>query len=243
MKAALGDDLVATLVAPSPLPAYPMGARIEVPYTREILAYWRPAVLDGPLGIWTVAFADSPLIVGEYNLVWRDSGPEPPELEVMIPLAIGTTLGSATGGVLPPGGPYDWAPTVEEIAEVTPAYTAGGFDDDRVSAGAGQTNGGVPTYTADTTPTLAHVEGLIVAACDEIAGRVGVGIAESQYGLAKATAKWHVAAAIAAGKQPAGTDDASGEYRAHIANFRNSLDALVVLARGGGVGAGASRLH
>jgi len=237
MQSTLGSDLVATLVAPGVLPAFPVGARIEVPETRAILAYWRPAVYDETTGVWTVAFADSPLLVGEYNLVWRDSGPEPPEFEVFIPLAVVAANG---GGAVPlPGGPYTWAPTVEEIAEVTPAYTAGGFDDDRPSAGAGQeTTDGTPTYTADTTPTLAHVEGLITAACDEVQGRVGVAIPPSQYGLAKTTAKWHVAAAIAAGKQPAGTDDASGEYRGHIANFRASLDALVVLAR-----RGASRLH
>lgn len=232
MQLTLGSDLVATLVAPSVLPEFPMGARIEVPYTRAIVAYWRPAAYDGVTGLWTVAFpaAQDALAAGEYQLVWRDGGPEPPELEVFIPLS----LVSATGGTVPePGGPYAWAPTVEDVAEVTPAYTEGGFDDDRPSAGAQQTDAGVPTYTADTVPTSTHVEGLIVAACDEVQGRVGVAIPTSQYGLAMTTAKWHVAAAIAAAKQPANTDDASGEYRGHILNYRNSLDALIVLARRG----------
>jgi hypothetical protein len=233
MLATLGSDLVATLVAPSVLPAFPVGARVEVPVTREILAYWRAATFAD--GIWTVDFSDSPLMAGEYNLVWRDSGPEPPEFEVFVPLAVSSVTG--LDAVPMPGGPYAWAPTVDEVAEVTPAYTAGGFDDDRPSAGAQQTNGGLPTYTVDTEPTLTHVEGLITAACDEVQGRVGVAIPASQYGLAKTTAKWHVAAAIASGKQPANTDDASGEYRGLIANFRASLDALVVLAR-----RGASRL-
>jgi hypothetical protein len=134
---------------------------------------------------------------------------------------------------LPPG-PYPWAPSVEEVAEVTPAYTRGGFDDDRESAGAEQeTSGGVPTFTDDTVPNRTHVAGLILAACEEVAGRVGVTIPLAQYGLARITAKWHVAAAIAAAKQPAGTDDASGEYRGHILNFRNSLDALIALSRTG----------
>lgn len=232
MRATLGADLVATLVAPGVLPAYPVGARIEMPYTRAIVAYWRPAALDPVAGTWTIAFADSPLAVGEYQLVWRDAGPEPPEFEVFIPLAVVAAAG--TGGVPLPGELYDWAPTVDDVAKVTPAYTRGGFDDDRPSAGAEQlTEDGVPTYTDDTEPNRAHVEGLIATACDEVAGRVGVTIPASQYGLALTTAKWHVAAAIAAGKRPAGTDDASGEYRGHIANFRASLDALVVLARRG----------
>ena len=239
MQTTLGADVVATLVAPSVLPAYPMGARVEVPVTRAIVAYWRPAAYDPVTGVWTVVFpADNdPLALGEYNLVWRDSGPEPPELEVFIPLSIASTNGA---GVVPaPGGPYEWAPTVEEIAEVTPAYTRGGFDDDREYAGAEQIDdAALPTYTADTEPSRTHVEGLITAAADEVQGRVGVAIPTSQYGLAKTTAKWHVAAAIAAGKQPANTDDASGEYRGHIANFRASLDALVVLAR-----RGATRLY
>jgi len=230
MLAALGSDLVATLVAPGVLPAFPVGARVEVPVTRAIVAYWRAAAYDSETGVWTVDFSDSPLLAGEYNLVWRDSGPEPPEFEVFVPLAV--SAGNGSGAPLPPGGPYPWSPTVEEIAVLLPAYTRGGFDDDRESAGAEQA-----MFTSSTSPTADEVEAYIVAACDEVQGRVGVVIPTSQYGLAKTTAKWHVAAAVAAGKQPAGTDDASGEYRGHIANFRASLDALVVLAR-----RGASRL-
>ncbi len=238
MLATLGDDLVATLIAPSVLPAYPMGARVEVPYTRAIVAFWREAVLDPTGNFWTVTFPveQDALAVGEYNLVWRDSGPEPPELEVFIPLAVVT---STAGSVPPPGGPYPWAPTVEEIAEVTPAYTRGGFDDDRVEAGAEQEAGGIPTYTDDTDPDRDHVVGLITVACDEVQGRVAVALPPSQYGLARTTAKWHVASVIEGGKQPANTDDASGAYRAAIANFRNNLDALVVVARAGT----APRLH
>lgn len=237
MQWTLGDDVVATLVAPSVLPDYPMGARIEVPVTRAIVARWRAAAYDDVLGQWTVAFtaAADALVKGEYNLVWRDSGPEPPQLEVFIPLAV---VASSTVAVAP-GETAPWAPTVEDVANVTPAYTEGGFDDDRQFAGDPQlTAEGVPTYTDDTTPNKAHVQGLIQAAVDEVQGRVGVAIPLAQYGLAKTTAKWHAAAAVAAGKQPAGTDDATGEYRGHITNFRNSLDALVTLARMGG-----ARLH
>jgi len=132
-------------------------------------------------------------------------------------------------GWSPPGsGDEDasWAPTVADVARVTPAYTRGGFDDDGEYPGAEQVD-----YTDTTSPTRAHLEGLIAAACGEIEGRVGEPIPERCYRLARTCAVWHVAAVIAAGKIPADTDDARGEYRAHIANFRNTLDELVVQAR------------
>lgn len=221
MQVTLGEDVVATLVAPSVVPP-DMGARIEVPVTREIVSYWRPAAFDPVLGVWTVVI-ESPTTTGEFNLVWRTGDPEPPEMEVFIPLSVtrSTAPAPVAPGTLPP-----WAPTADEVAAVTPAYTRGGFDDDDEAAGGEQ---GI--FTDDTSPTVTHVEGLIVAACDEVQGRVGVAIPERHYGLAKTTAKWHVAATIAAGKMPADTDDASGEYRSHIASFRNSLDELVRLAR------------
>jgi hypothetical protein len=238
VQVALGDDVVATPVAPSALPEFPMGARIEVPYTRAIVAYWRPAALDAVAGVWTVAFPapNDALVVGEYQLVWRDSGPEPPELEVFIPLAVARGAAVAVA----PGEAAPWAPTVLDVAKVTPAYTEGGTDDDRDPEAILPVAGGAPqgTYTDNTVPTAADVQALIQAAVDEVQGRVGVAIPEAHYGLAKVTAKWHAAAAIAASKQPANTDDATGEYRGHITNFRNSLDALITLARMGG-----TRLH
>lgn len=223
MLATLGDNVVATLVAPSVLPAARMGARIETPYTRAIAAYWREAAYDPVAGLWTVVL-DSPPTAGEWNLVWRTGDPEPPEMEVFIPLSV------TTGGVLASGGlmedPPAWAPSVDKVAEVTPAYTVGGFDDDAEQAGGEQL-----TYTDDTSPSRTHVEGLILGACQEVAGRVGVPIPERRYGLARQTAVWHTAAQIAATKMPAGTDDARGEYSSHIANFRASLDELIKLSR------------
>lgn len=94
MQATLGSDVVATLVAPGVLPAFPVGARVEVPLTRAILAYWREAAYDPVAGVWTVTFPanNDPLAAGEYNLVWRDSGPEGPgelpEFEVFVPLTV-----------------------------------------------------------------------------------------------------------------------------------------------------------
>lgn len=139
-----------------------------------------------------------------------------------------------TGSPLPAGAP-SWSPTVEDVAKVSTAYTRGGFDDDGQWAGSEQTTtpDQLPTFTDQTSPTRTHVEGLILSACEEVQGRVGVSLALKFHGLARATAKWHVAAGIAATKIPAGTDDASGEYRSHISNFRACLDELVLLARMG----------
>lgn len=221
MQATLGVDVVATLVAPSVLPAFPMGARIEAAYTRAIQSYWRPAAYDPVTGLWTVVI-EPPLAAGEYQLVWRDSGPEPPELEVFIPLAVS----AAGAAAIVPGEPYPWAPTVAQVAAQTSAYTAGGFDDDREHAGDLEID-----YTEDTSPTRSHVETLIQSATDEIAGRVAVVIPADQYGLARETAIAYCKAMIAADKQPAGTDDADGEYRGAIARYLSNLESLTENSR------------
>jgi hypothetical protein len=91
VQATLGSAVLATLVAPSVAPAFPIGARIEVPLTRAIVSYWRPAVRDDLTGDLSVVL-DAPPAVGDYNLVWRDSGPEGPgertEFEVFVPLTV-----------------------------------------------------------------------------------------------------------------------------------------------------------
>lgn len=121
---------------------------------------------------------------------------------------------------------YPWAPTPDDVARVSQNYTEGGFDDESAS------QDGLGTFTDSTDPSVDEVQGLILSACDEVAGRAGVTpIPLRCYALAKTCAKWHTAAAIAGDKQPAGTDDAGGEYRSKILNYRNSLDELVSQAR------------
>jgi hypothetical protein len=115
-----------------------------------------------------------------------------------------------------------WAPEVEDVAAVVPSYTRGGFDDDS-DVHAGEEQG---TFTDTTSPTFDHVEGLIALACEEIGGRVDADIPEDLWGLAETTAKWHVAMSISAGKLPAQTDDAAGEFRAFQANYAASLGEL-----------------
>ncbi|HEY3021807.1 MAG TPA: hypothetical protein VGJ32_16530 [Solirubrobacteraceae bacterium] len=217
MQVVVSEEFTATLLAPDTVTG--LGARAEVPVTRAIVAYWQAGVRDPDTGVWSVTL-DGVVAVGDYLLVWRTGDPDPPDYEVFVPL----TVVAAAAGV--PADPSAWTPVLAEVAAVTPAYTRGGFDDDVPQAGAEQ-----GTFTATTSPTAAHVEGLIDAAVDEVAGRVGVAVPAHLHGLAKRTAVWHVAAAISAGKLPAATDDATGEYRSHIANYRACLDELVSQSR------------
>ena len=220
MQTVVSQPFEATLPAPEALEG--LGARAEVPVTRAIVAAWQAASYDPADGLWHVTL-DAPVAAGAYLLVWRTSDAEPPAYEIFLPLTVLAALPEA------PPNPDDWRPTVEQVAAVTPAYTRGGFDDDFPQAGAER---GV--YDDNTSPTAAEVEDLIDAAQAEVQGRVGTTIPARCFELARITATWHVAASIAAGKLPAGTDDASGEYRAFIANYRNSLDALVEQARATG---------
>lgn len=119
-----------------------------------------------------------------------------------------------------------WAPTVDDIAKIVPAYTVGGFDDDSESAGSQQ-----GAYTATTEPTAVEVDGLILIACTEVEGRVGLPIGTINWKLARAAATWHVAMDISSGKQPAGTADATGEYRGYLNNFIAAMKELVYLGR------------
>jgi hypothetical protein len=172
---------------------------------------------------------DTPITAGDYRLRWIADRGTASEVTVKDDEVLRVT------STLPAAPLPAWAPTVDDIAEVVPAYARGGFDDEGQWAGAVQTDPdtGVPTFTDNTSPTAAHVTGLIKAACEEVIGRVGTPIPALQYGLARVTARWHVASMVAAGKTPQGTDDASGEYRANISNFRNSLDELVAQSRMG----------
>jgi hypothetical protein len=153
-------------------------------------------------------------VAGTYSIRWHT--PDGASAEELLEVT--------AGPVVPPA--VDFRPTVADVALVTPAYTRGGFDDDSPQSGAEQN-----TYTSTTSPTAEHVEGLITAACDEVGGRVGLAVAPNLFPLARRTAVWHVAAAIAASKQPAHANDVDGEYRGFITNYRACLDELTKRAR------------
>lgn len=197
-----------------------VGARLEHAITRDVAVEWVPAIADLTADLWTAGFDEAPP-AGIYLLVWRDEA-TPPAFEIIDTLLVSPAAGAVDGG------PPVWAPTLADIAAVSPAYTRGGFDDDSGGPHAGAEQA---TFTSSTSPSADHVTGLIAAACGEVAGRVGTTLPARCHPLAKACAIWHVAAAISAGKLPAGTDDAGGEYRSHITNYRASLDELILQAR------------
>lgn len=92
MRIAVGDRVSAYLPAPAdPSPFY-MGARVEVPYTREIVSFWQAAILQdtGDALRWVVDLDPPALGVGDYCLVWRTGDPEPPDTEVFVPLMVVT---------------------------------------------------------------------------------------------------------------------------------------------------------
>lgn len=81
MRVAVGQPVTATIAAPPGVTT--LGARIEVPGTRAIVACWQTATLQGDQ--WTVT-VDGPLKSGDYQLVWRTPDPEPPDFETFVPI-------------------------------------------------------------------------------------------------------------------------------------------------------------
>jgi hypothetical protein len=122
----------------------------------------------------------------------------------------------------------DWAPTVQDIAELSPAYTR-----HAIGAGGMQSGAAQKVFDDTTDPTAADVQGLINAAIREVTGRVGASPRRlSRYGeLAKQTVIWHAAASIEAEKQPAGADETTGAYSWKQASYFACLNELIRQAR------------
>lgn len=146
MQVPLGQPFTTSLVDP-PGSIRDLGARVEVPVTRAIVSYWVAATLTGAL--WTITL-DPPLSPGDYQLVWRDSGPEPPEFEAFIPLVVveGAIVDSAPAD-FPAPDPAAVRPTVAAIAALERTRTASGG------------GGTVDEFTDDTEPSAGEVEDTI----------------------------------------------------------------------------------
>lgn len=145
MQVTANEDFTATIVDPNGNVEY-LGARIEVPITREIVSYWRPATLDGL--IWTVDI-EAPIEPGEYLFVWRTGDPEPPDFETFIPLF--AVAGSTVSDVVeyPLVTAEDVRPTVEDISNLENTRTTTG-------GGGEQTD-----FTETSRPSYSQVEELI----------------------------------------------------------------------------------
>lgn len=215
MQAVAEQTFIAEL--PAPADVTELGARIEVPVTREIVAAYTMALrLEA---VWRVELV-APPAPGDYLIVWRTPDPEPPFYESFVPLTVTT---EAAAGAL---GTDAWTPSLEDVARLVPAYTRTAID-----AGGTEQN----TFTSGTNPTADEVAGYITAAVREITGRVGTTVPLESLGLAQTTAAWHVAAAIEAEKSPSGADETDGAYRWKQASYVACLKELVEQARRGPV--------
>ena len=90
MRIAVDGRVSAYLPAPADAPVHYMGARVEVPYTREVVSSWQVATVEdtGDALRWVVDLDPPGLGAGDYNLVWRTGDAEPPEMEVFVPLMV-----------------------------------------------------------------------------------------------------------------------------------------------------------
>lgn len=115
-----------------------------------------------------------------------------------------------------------WAPSVQDVADLCAAYTR------RPIELGGDVTG---SFDSTTEPTDAQVRRFIVAACREVAGRVGVSLTRRCYALAAQTAAWHAAAAVEMSRSQSAADDAASAASWKTRNFAANLDELTTQAR------------
>ena len=187
MYVPVGQPFTATLINPSGLGGVRLGARIEIPVTRAIVGYWRPATLSG--AIWSVELeappaeperppelGDDPFLrealkAGAFQIVWRDGGPEPPQVEIFVPPFTFAPPGAGWGGSpWPPPDLEAITPDVDDVAALLRTRT---YEDGVVE---------FATFTDDTRPPAAEVERLIARAVPVVLSQLRPTFPESLYG-------------------------------------------------------------
>lgn len=193
MEAEVGQPVTSTLVDPGALlQGNRLGARIEVPVTRAILSYWREAVFDD-VDHWEVLLDGIPLDVGpgDYNIVWRTDDPEPPAYEAFIPLHV-VPVGAL--GVSGGSGATAFPPLLENLVAITPsADDVAALERTRTKDEDGNDEG---TFNANTTPTDADVDKLILQAVYNLLGELPVGIDPIHYESVKRAITLHAAVLV-----------------------------------------------
>jgi hypothetical protein len=219
-----GTPFVATFDDPGGL-AY-FGARVEVPVTRAIVSYWREASLIG--SVWTVTL-DGPPTPGYFLLVWRTGDPEPPAYEALLPLvsvdSIAVVEDVPLTGVYPLVSRGDVTPTVDEVAA---------FERTRLVA---EGSSVAATFTAETSPTAAQVEGLIQQAIDLVLPELPTRMPVAHYeGVQRAIALY--TAILIEGSHFREQQDSSGSsglwrsmYSTAIIALRNNIEKDLAQAR------------
>jgi hypothetical protein len=205
MQAVASQSFQATLLAPADVVG--LGARIEQPVTRAIVAAFVAGTKDPVTGVWSVTL-DAPATAGDYQLVWRTSDPEPPDYEVFVPLVV---VGAGSGGA---GGWTPWPPPdVDQVAELLRARTNvmgtehGTFDD-------------------DTRPTGEQVQAIITTAVGDVAARVGAEIPADYHADATRLAALRAAALIEASVFPDQLDTDRSAHRQYTAMYLSGVQAL-----------------
>lgn len=177
MQVGIGQPVIAKLVDPGALlEGQPFGARIEVPVTRAIVAFWRLAVFNG-VDEWTVIL-DSPPTIGDYELVWRTGDPEPPVYETFVPLFVTATGAGASGGA--DGDRVTALPLLlDHIEDITPDVDdVAALERTRTTNERGEDQG---TFNATTTPTDTDVDRLIEQASYDVIAALPAAVAEDHW--------------------------------------------------------------
>jgi hypothetical protein len=210
MHAIAGQALTTTLVSPGG-DIVDLGARIEVPVTREIAGAWTEASQQG--ATWTVTI-DAPSAAGDYLLVWRTGDPEPPAYEAFLPLTV--TASSAVAVDVATAD--ELTPTVAEVAALLHARTFAGGEE-------------VGTFDGTTSPTGAQVAALITMAVGDVIARIGVGVPSVYAEDAQRLAALQAASLVEASYFPNELDTDRSAYRQYQAMFLNGIDQIVAAAR------------
>lgn len=141
-----------------------LGARVEVPYTREIVSYYQHGVLEdtGDALIWTVTLLGV-LYPGLFNLVWLSDDALPNEFEVFIPLNVvaGPVAGAGSGVPgqnYPPVDLAEVTPTVDDVAQLERTRTFDSYGNEYI------------TFTDATRPTADEVLRVITDAVPVVLG-------------------------------------------------------------------------
>lgn len=122
----------------------------------------------------------------------------------------------------------DWAPTVQDVADVSQAFTRGPVDGEIVQSG---TELGM--FDETTSPTDSEVEAYIDVAVKEVSARVGMGLdwLNQLPDLARMTATWHAARSIEAEKAPQNSEETTGAYSWKQSSYVACLNELMGQAR------------
>lgn len=219
MRVIAGQLFESSLIAPAG-DLTNLGARVEVPVTRAIVSYWRPAILSG--SVWTVSL-EAPVNPGEYNLVWRNGEVEPVSFEAFLPLFTDAATLTAVASV-PAVDRSEVTPTVQEVANLEQSRA--------IAEGATQ----LVTFTDETTPSASAVESLVQQAVPLVLAELPNKIPVEFYDSVRNAVALYVAVLLEGSVAREQLDEGSGGlwrtlYNTAILNLQRSIEAQLANIR------------